>query len=196
MNLIGTKELETERLLLKVPTMKEQHKLWKILMIPEVNKYYLTINKKFKDRLLSWEKQEPFYKQKVDGALDENRFEWSIFVKETGECIGQINAHNREDLPCDAKDVGWYIDPKYQGNGYGFEAAKAMLDYMFCEVKISKINTGAAVVNPASWKLMEKIGMNRQQETKFNEYTFIDESIECYSYEITREEYLKLSNKK
>ena len=31
MNLIGAKNIETDRLLLKIPTMKEQYDLWNIL---------------------------------------------------------------------------------------------------------------------------------------------------------------------
>ena len=33
-----------------------------------------------------------------------------------------------------------------------------MLDFMFNEVEISEIKTSAAEINPASWKLMEKLG--------------------------------------
>ena len=32
------------------------------------------------------------------------------------------------------RDVGWYIDPKYQGMGYATEVATAMIDFMFNEV--------------------------------------------------------------
>lgn len=193
MNLIGTRKIETKRLLLKVPTMEEQKRLWEILMIPEVNKYYLSINKKYSDNLLSWEKQEPFYKQKVCGALDKNRFEWSIFLKENERCIGIINAHDRDDLPSDVKDLGWYIDPEYQGKGYCTEAAKAILDYMFYEVQISGISTSAAIVNQGSWKIMEKLGLERKENVTFNNYTFVDEPVEGYAYEIKREEYILLN---
>ena len=64
MNFIGTKQLETNDLVLKIPTMNEQKHLWAILMIPSVNKYYLSVPKKFKDKLLSWEEQKSFYEKK------------------------------------------------------------------------------------------------------------------------------------
>lgn len=79
MNLIGTKEIETERLILKVPSMNEQQRLWKILMIPNINKYYLDIDSKFREKLKKWDLQKKFYQAKVDTALDKDRFEWSIF---------------------------------------------------------------------------------------------------------------------
>lgn len=201
MNKIGTKEIETDRLILKVPTMKEQKRLWEILMIPDVNRYYLGIDKKFRDNLLSWDKQESFYKEKVENATDSDKFEWSIFLKGTNEVIGQINSHvsSKENYGIhddNVMSVGWFIDPKYQGQGYATEAALAMIKYMFEEVGITSFKTSACVNNPASWKVMEKIGFIRNNEkTLYNEYTFVANPVESYIYELTYEQYLS-SNKR
>ena len=51
MKFLGSKTLETERLILKAQTMEEQQYLWSVLMIPEVNRYYLTVPKKFAEKL-------------------------------------------------------------------------------------------------------------------------------------------------
>lgn len=40
MNFLGSKTIETDRLILRTQTMNEQKRLWEILMIPEVNKYF------------------------------------------------------------------------------------------------------------------------------------------------------------
>ena len=64
MKFLGSKTIETDRLILKAQTMDEQHYLWSILMLPEVNKYYLTVPKKFREKLKDWEKQEVFYQKK------------------------------------------------------------------------------------------------------------------------------------
>ena len=53
MKKMKTKELETERLLLKVPTIEEQKRLYEIMLNPEINKYYLTISKRIKEEFLS-----------------------------------------------------------------------------------------------------------------------------------------------
>ena len=88
------------------------------------------------------------------------------------------------------RGVGWYIDPKYKGNGYATEAARAMIDYMFNECEISEIHTQAAVDNPASWKIMEKLGFKRKDKINLVEYTYLDEPVEDYQYYITKEMYL------
>lgn len=195
MNLIGSKTIETERLILKPQTMQEQKRLWEILMIPEVNKVYLTTPAKFRDKLKDWSKQEPFYEEKIKHANDNDVFEWSIFLKDTNECIGKIDYHEYSKEDNDINDlsirgVGWYIDPKHQGKGYGTEAARHTLKYMFEEVEITKIITGAAIDNPASWKIMDRLGYNKLPETKLVTYTYLDDPVEIYTYEITREQYL------
>ena len=37
---IPIREIETDRLLLKIPTMEEQYKLWSIVKDERINKYY------------------------------------------------------------------------------------------------------------------------------------------------------------
>lgn len=197
MNLIGSKIIETERLILKPQTMQEQKRLWEILMIPEVNKVYLTTPAKFRDKLKDWSKQEPFYEEKISHANDNDVFEWSIFLKDTNECIGKIDYHeySKEDNEINdlsIRGVGWYIDPIHQGKGYGTEAAKHTLKYMFEEVEISKIITGAAIDNPASWKIMDRLGYQKLPQTKLVTYTYLDEPVEIYTYEITKEQYNRL----
>ena len=81
MKKMKTKELETERLLLKVPTIEEQKRLYEIMLNPEINKYYLTINKRFKEEFLSWDKQQRYYENKINKALNGDYYIWSVFLK-------------------------------------------------------------------------------------------------------------------
>lgn len=195
MKFLGSKTIETDRLILKAQTMDEQHYLWSVLMIPEVNRYYLTVPKKFRDKLKDWDKQKDFYMKDMEHANDLDIFKWSVFIKETGECIGRVSCHEGKDED-DAIDdpsirgVGWFIDPKYNGNGYGREAASAMMDYMFNECEIDEIRTGAAIQNPASWLIMERFGFVRSDKTAFVQYTFLDEPVEDYQYYLTKDMYL------
>ena len=129
MNFIGSKTIETERLILRSSKMEEQKRLWEILMIPEVNKWYLTSAKKYATNYehWTWETQENFYKLKVENAENKDVFIWSVFLKAEytnsshEEVIGQVSAQeNGEDITI--RDVGWFMDPNYQGKGYATEA--------------------------------------------------------------------------
>ena len=81
MKKLGSKTLETDRLILKAQTMNEQKYLWSILMIPSVNKYYLTVPIKFREKLKDWNKQEKYYLEDMKHANDLDVYRWSIFLK-------------------------------------------------------------------------------------------------------------------
>lgn len=196
MNLIGSKAIETERLILRSSMMEEQKRLWEILMIPEVNKWYLTSGKKHASdkEYWTWENQEKFYKSKVDKSQKPDVFCWSIFLKETKEVIGQVSAQEKgEDITI--RDVGWFIDPKYQGKGYATEAAKAMIDYIFNEVEINEISSGAVKDNTASCRIFEKLGFTKIGEAdEESPYTFYDGILTFSKYGLTKEYYFNYKN--
>lgn len=192
MKFLGSKLIETERLELRPQTFAEQKYLWSVLMLPNVRKLYLTVPRKFREKLLDWNIQEKFYQSDMMHANDLDVFKWSVFLKETGECIGRVSCQDGEDPNNKSvRDVGWYFDPSHHRKGYCSEAASAMIDYMFRECEIDAIETGAAVDNPASWLIMEKFGFTRREEKGMCSYTFLDEDVEIYKYFLTREKYLE-----
>lgn len=195
MKYIGSKVLESKRLILR-PTKEEDLKvLWNILKNKEVSKYYLVgkINN-------NWEDEKKWQYKKLEKALNNDVFQWSIILKTKNECIGQVSCQSSYDESGNKnndsiRDVGWFLDSRYQGMGFGTEVAKLMLDYMFYEVGIEKIETCAAIENPASWKIMEKFGFRRLNKIKLIKYTIQTKKTECYCYEITKEEYTKSGSK-
>ena len=199
MNLIGAKNIETDRLLLMIPTMKEQYDLWNILRQEKVNRWYMPTPERFNDdrnafqkALNDWNRQEKFYQMKIDSLNDNsNMFTWSIFLKD-GTVIGQMTVQPKKEYSNnpEIRDVGWFISPKYQGQGYAYEAASAILDYMFSEVEIEEIRTSAAQINHGSWGLLETLGFERTGEKTS---TYLDENgdyLKSYTYLINREKYL------
>lgn len=187
MKYIGSKVLETDNLILR-PTQEADLKvLWKILLDEDVSRYYLTskINS-------DWEKERKWQYKKLSHALDNDVFQWSIVLKSEDKCIGQVSCQKIEGNDDDSiRDVGWFLDSRFHGRGFGSEAAKMMMDYMFNEVGIRKIETSAAIVNSPSWKIMERLGFHRTGEIKKCKYTILPEPVDCYCYEITKEEYIK-----
>jgi len=141
----------------------------------------------------NWNVEKELQYKKLKRALDDDVFQWSIVLKDSNECIGQICVQEK-DKDKSIRDIGWFINPTYQRKGYAYEAALKVLDYMFNEVEIEKIDTGAAVCNPASWKLMEKLGFVRGSEQFQVHYTFGGDVL-CYSYSLGRKEYF-LSHEK
>ncbi len=217
MNKIDSKNLYTDRLDLRIPTMEEQHRLWEILVDEKVNQYYFPTPDKifvknnlskeniedlkkarkiFLEQLSDWERQKPFYAKKIESIQaqeDSQKYTWSIFLKDTNTVIGQITCQPKDNEPENIRDVGWYIDPNYQGQGFASEAAITVLDFMFNEVEITDINTSAAEINPGSWRIMEKLGFEFVGLKKSTYYKD-DEILICKEYHGTKEMFLKRPN--
>ncbi|MGA3601909.1 GNAT family N-acetyltransferase [Lysinibacillus agricola] len=59
-------------------------------------------------------------------------------------------------------EIGWVLNPNYYNNGYASEAARAVLDYGFKEMKLHRIIATCQPENTPSYRVMEKIGMRRE----------------------------------
>ena len=59
-------------------------------------------------------------------------------------------------------EIGWVFNPKFYNKGYASEAAKAILQYAFEEMKLHRVIATCQPQNPPSYRVMEKIGMRRE----------------------------------
>ena len=59
--------------------------------------------------------------------------------------------------------LGYIFDPAYAGHGYATEAAAAMVGYAFERLGVRRITAGCFADNHASVRILEKIGMRREQ---------------------------------
>ena len=111
---------------------------------------------------------------------------FSILGKNNKELLGVINLnlnriHKRGEL-------AYWIGRPYWGNGFGTEAAKALLHYGFNALHLNKIFAASFTNNHGSWRIMDKIGMN--QEGTFKQHVIkYGESIDLTYYGILLSEY-------
>jgi RimJ/RimL family protein N-acetyltransferase len=59
-------------------------------------------------------------------------------------------------------EIGWALNKRYHGQGYATEAAAALLRYGFETLKVHRIIATCQPENAASYRVMEKIGMQRE----------------------------------
>lgn len=85
-------------------------------------------------------------------------FTFGIRNKEE-QLIGAIGLHDRED---DKAELGYWIAIPYWNKGYVTEAARAVINFGFKDLEINKIYATHFLHNPASGKIMEKIGMEQE----------------------------------
>lgn len=87
--------------------------------------------------------------------------------------------------------LGYCIKRNFWGNGYATEAAKAVLEYMFNEVGLNRIEASHSVNNKASGRVLEKVGMILEgcaKEYYYSNIGFQDSNL----YALTRGEYIKV----
>lgn len=81
-------------------------------------------------------------------------------------------------------ELGWIINKNYWGNGFAYEAARAVIDYSKTQMKVSHFIAHCDTENIASYKLMEKLGMNRTGEWGGRRNKSASEDSSEYQYEI------------
>ena len=186
MKLLWSKTLESERLLLHKTEEKDLKRLWEILCIEDVSKYYLTTKINY-----NWEDEKKWQYKKLEWAANTDVFRWTIELKDPNIVIWQIDITKNSDFnDIEIRDIGRFIDPKFQRKWYAYEATFEILKYMFLEVWINSVVTEVAIDNPSSRKLMEKLWFKRLDETKFMKYTLLDNEIEAYRYELTKRDFI------
>jgi [ribosomal protein S5]-alanine N-acetyltransferase len=111
----------------------------------------------------------------------------AIQPKTTNQMIG-IAACRLTDLEAETVEIGYRLQPDMQRQGLGFEVCKGLLDHLFLEIETRKVLAYCATENEASWRLMEKLGM--QREATMREHSFLQDAYrDEYCYGILRREW-------
>ena len=58
----------------------------------------------------------------------------------------------------DAPELGYWLGVEHWGQGFGTEAARAVIDFTFEEFEVEQLISGARVANPSSRNILEKCG--------------------------------------
>jgi RimJ/RimL family protein N-acetyltransferase len=79
-------------------------------------------------------------------------------VERDGELIGAVGYVFRDR---EQAEIGYWIGKPWWGNGYATEAARALVDYCFGEAGFSRLTAGHFSDNPASARVIAKLGFRR-----------------------------------
>lgn len=85
--------------------------------------------------------------------------------------------------------LGYLIDPAHAGGGYATEIARALLDLAFTELGLHRVTAGCFADNVASWRVMEKLGMRREQHGVRDSWHAELGWIDGFTYAILAEEW-------
>jgi RimJ/RimL family protein N-acetyltransferase len=135
------------------------------------------------DRLLEFRNKPEVYQWLLKTVVDEDEFRaaWlrtlteprdlSTVVELDGLVIGTASLEVFDGMGQDGSEptvgaealIGYTIDPAYAGNGYATEIAGALLRIAFEDAGVRRVTAGCYADNAASVRVLEKIGMRREQ---------------------------------
>lgn len=143
--------LETDRLLIRQPTIEDAAFLLRLVNEPSWLQYIGDRN------VHSLEDAEKYLLNGSIKSYETNGFGFGIVIeKETGTSIGMCGFVKRDFL--DHVDIGFAFYPEYTRQGYAFESAKACMQHASEFLDIKKLLAICTQDNTSSIKLLEKLG--------------------------------------
>ena len=92
---------------------------------------------------------------------------YAVDLKSGGKTIGMCGLVKRDEL--EDIDIGFAFLPGHFGQGYGYESAKAVLDYAFENLQKERICAITLAENQASIALLKKIGLHYKKQVVFGD---------------------------
>ena len=142
MNHIGTKTLETERLILRKLEVEE-------------TKDYASVY--YEQENISQQQMESLEERlKYFSAID--KYYWGIVEKRSGNIIGEVLVFDGDNRTRSCV-LAYQMSIKNRNKGYTTEAVTRILPFLILEAGYNRISSGHQADNPASGRVMQKSGM-------------------------------------
>lgn len=174
MNHMGTKEIETKRLLLRKFTENDafaafnnwtsDEKVTEFLRWPTHNSIDIT-----KSVMEDW----------VEAYEKKDFYQWAIVLKEINEPIGTISVVDKNEM-LNIVHIGYCIGSKWWNQGITSEAFSGIIPFLFDDVKVNRIESQHDPYNPNSGKVMSKCGLKYEgtlRQADFSNKGIVDASM-------------------
>ena len=146
-------DLQTARLVLREFALEDAPHVQRLVGEWEVAHTLLIVPHPYEDRMA----QEWIATHRPAYEAGE-RVTWAVTLREEGALVGSITLHLHP--PHDNAELGYWIGKPYWGLGYATEAAKEVVRYGFEDLDLHRIHASHFGSNPASGKVMRKVGMS------------------------------------
>jgi RimJ/RimL family protein N-acetyltransferase len=149
--------VRTARLSLRPATADDADAIWEIRSKPGVDEW---LSHSVGDR-----------DSYVARVRDPDRLAVTLVVELDGRVIGDLMlqvedswAQGDVERPQQAV-LGWVLDPEHGGRGYATEAVAGLLRISFEDLGLRRVRAVCFLENEPSWRLMERLGMRREEHS-------------------------------
>ena len=126
----------------------------------------------------------------------------TILIELDGEVIGDLmcsiedawaQAEVRERAVGLQAELGWVLHPDHAGRGYATEAVRELMRICFEDLGLRRVVALCFADNVSSWRLMERLGMRREQHTVRESLHRSGEWLDGLGYAMLAEEWAELN---
>jgi len=110
-----------------------------------------------------------------------------LLLCDDGEPVGNVSLHHLRDRHGTA-EIGYWVAPDHQGQGYATSATRLILDYAFNERGLARVGGRAFATNEASQRVLEKAGFVEEGLTRQDVF-LRGERVDTVDYGILAEEF-------
>lgn len=115
-----------------------------------------------------------------------------MWERDSGEFVGHCGM-KRVDNPLAPNpgdhEIGWVVREDRWRRGYAHEAMRAVIDWAFAAIGAPHLVALTCDGNVGSWRLMQKLGMERRPDLDFDDPAFPPEDNPTIQYSLTREQW-------
>lgn len=153
MNNLGTRKLETERLILRRIEQEDYKQAYENWCSREMVEKYVLWSKHANPDVT-----KKLYEKWISEYDDNETYRWIIEFKENKEVIGTIDV-SKKFLAYSTCELGYCLSDDYWNKGIMTEAIKRVIKFLFEECGAKTIWAEFLKNNPASGRVMQKVGM-------------------------------------
>jgi ribosomal-protein-alanine N-acetyltransferase len=172
--------ITTARLAMRPFSMDDVDELHRLWIDPDVRKFL------WDDQVIPLETAVAVVESGVESFLRNGFGFWAICLKNRAGLIGFSGLRHFTEDGAESGEVEilYGVAPEQWGKGIATEAAKAVLRYGFVDLKLNRIYAGADPPNAASFRVIEKLGMNFARRTVINGVEAVYYAMNCSDYKI------------
>jgi [ribosomal protein S5]-alanine N-acetyltransferase len=93
---------------------------------------------------------------------------WAIELTAAARMIGHLFFAPHGPAAWRTWELGFIVNPAFQRQGFATEASAALLRWAFAERPIHRVVAHCNPDNPASWRLLERVGLRREGRLRKN----------------------------
>lgn len=165
----------------------QQHQKEELYQLIDSNREHLRKWLLWVDKRKSAEDFEPIIPIWIKNYADNNGFDAGLRYK--GELVGMVGLHYI-DWKNKSTSIGYFLSEDAQGKGIITRTVSALLDYLFEELKLNRVQIQCAASNERSKAIPERLGFMNEGITREGQWLY-DHYEDLVNYSLLSKDWLK-----